>query len=106
MFIFERERQTEHEWGRGRKRETQNPKQAPGCQHRAPPGIRTHKLKDHNLRLGGTLNQLSHPSTPPGLRVLTQHFSILNLHMNQLGILLKFPLRFAKSRTGPGILHF
>ena len=28
MFIFERE--TECEWGRGRERETQNPKQAPG----------------------------------------------------------------------------
>ena len=33
MFIFERERETEHKWGRGKKeRETQNPKQAPGSE--------------------------------------------------------------------------
>ena len=30
MFIFERER--EHEQGRGKERETQNPKQAPGSE--------------------------------------------------------------------------
>ena len=30
MFIFERERETEHEWGRVRERETQNLKQVQG----------------------------------------------------------------------------
>ena len=30
MFIFERQRKTEHELGRGRERETQNLKEAPG----------------------------------------------------------------------------
>ena len=30
LFIFERERQTEHEWGRGRERGRQNLKQALG----------------------------------------------------------------------------
>ena len=32
MFIFERERHTELEWGRVRERETQNPKQDPGSE--------------------------------------------------------------------------
>ena len=33
MFIFERGRETEHEWGRGREeRETQNPEQSPGSE--------------------------------------------------------------------------
>ena len=37
MFLFIFETDTEHEQGRGREREThtQNPKQAPSCQHRA-----------------------------------------------------------------------
>ena len=44
LFIFEIE--TEHDWRRGRKRETQNLKQDPGSnhQHRAQCGARTHKL--------------------------------------------------------------
>ena len=41
--IYFRESKTEHEWGRGRETgETQNPKRAPGCQHRARRGARTH----------------------------------------------------------------
>ena len=36
MFTFERERERQYEWGRAeRDRETQNPKQAPGSEHRA-----------------------------------------------------------------------
>ena len=31
MLIFERERETKHEWGE-RERETQNPKQSPGSE--------------------------------------------------------------------------
>ena len=42
MFIFERERETEHEWGRGREKETQNMKQAPGFELSAQshPGLK------------------------------------------------------------------
>ena len=32
VYLFLRERETECEWGRGRKNETQNPKQAPGSE--------------------------------------------------------------------------
>ena len=33
MFIFERQRETEHKWGEGqREKETQNPKEAPGSE--------------------------------------------------------------------------
>ena len=35
MFILERHRQTEHEEGRGKERETRNLKQAPGSRLRA-----------------------------------------------------------------------
>ena len=46
MFIFEGERETEHEWGRGRKREIQNPKWAPGSELSAQSLMwaQTHKL--------------------------------------------------------------
>ena len=30
VYLFLRQRETEHEWGRVRERETQNPKRAPG----------------------------------------------------------------------------
>ena len=32
VYLFLRQRETEHEWGRVRERETQNPKQAPGSE--------------------------------------------------------------------------
>ena len=32
LFIFERQSETAHEWRRGREKETQNPKQAPGSE--------------------------------------------------------------------------
>ena len=50
--------------GRGaeRERETQNPKDAPDCQHRAGHGARTHELRDRDLSRSQTLNPLS----PPG----------------------------------------
>ena len=35
MFIFERERESVSGGGTKREGETQDPKQAPGCQHRA-----------------------------------------------------------------------
>ena len=40
LFIFERQRETEHEWERGRERETQNPKQAPGSELTAQSPVR------------------------------------------------------------------
>ena len=47
-----------------RERETQNLKQAPGCQHRARRWARTHGLQDHDLSRSQMLNQLSHPGAP------------------------------------------
>ena len=32
FYLFLEQRETEHEWGRGRERETQNRKQAPGSE--------------------------------------------------------------------------
>ena len=32
VYLFLRQRETEHEWGRVRERETQNPKQTPGSE--------------------------------------------------------------------------
>ena len=62
LFIL---RETEHKQGRGRdKREKENPKQAPCCQHRAQHGAWTHKLRDHDLSRNQELNGLSHPGDP------------------------------------------
>ena len=49
VYLFLRQRETEHEQGRVRERETQNLKQAPGSQHRARRGARTHGPQDHDL---------------------------------------------------------
>ena len=52
MFIFDRERETEHEWGRGRERGRHrigSRLQALSCQHRARPRAQTHKPRDHDL---------------------------------------------------------
>ena len=61
IFIFESERK--REWaGKGqREKETQNLKQAPGCQHRAWHRAWTHDSQDHDLSQSQALNQLSHP---------------------------------------------
>ena len=47
VYPFLRER----EWGRGRERQTPNPKQlqAPSCRHRARRGAQTHKRRDRDL---------------------------------------------------------
>ena len=42
VYLFLGQRETGHEWGRGRERETQNQKQALSCQHRARRGARIH----------------------------------------------------------------
>ena len=51
--------------GAERERETQNPKQALGCQHRARRGAQTHGLQDRDLSQSRLLNRLSHPGAPP-----------------------------------------
>ena len=53
FFFWERERQ--------KKKETENPKQAPLCQHKARHGSKTREPWDHDLNPSQTLNQLSHP---------------------------------------------
>ena len=50
--------------GRGRKKERENPKQAPSYQRRARRGAWTHEPWDHDLTWSQTHNRLSHPSAP------------------------------------------
>ena len=65
MYLFLRDRA---QVGEGqRKRETQNRKQAPGCEpsaHRARRGARTHGPRDRDLSRSRTLNRLRHPGAP------------------------------------------
>ena len=54
------------ELGRGRERETRNPKQAPCCQHRAQCGSWPHKPWDHDLSLNQELDaELTEPLRHP-----------------------------------------
>ena len=68
MFIlFLRQRETEHEWGRGRERgrhRIRSRLQALSHQPRARRGARTHRPRDRDLSWSWTLNQLSHPGAP------------------------------------------
>ena len=67
LFIFERQRETEHEQGRGRERgghRTRSRLQAPSCRHRARRGARTHGPRDRDLSRSRTLNRLRHPGAP------------------------------------------
>ena len=65
-----KDRETEHEQGRGRERgrqRIQSRLQALSCQHRAGRGAWTHESWDHGLCWSQTLNRLSHPGAPrPG----------------------------------------
>ena len=66
-FIFERQRETEHELGRGRERGRHriwNRLQALSGQHRARRRVRTHGPWDHDLSWSRTLNWPSHPGAP------------------------------------------
>ena len=66
-FIFEREIETEHKWGRGRERgryRIQSSLQALSCQHRAQCRVGTHEPGDHDLNWSQTLNRLSCPGAP------------------------------------------
>ena len=68
MFIL-RERVCEQ--GRGRERETENPKQTPHCQHRAQSGARTHKTRAESK--SPALNRLRHPGALRG--TVNQHLT-------------------------------
>ena len=70
FYLFLRQRETEHEQGRGRERGRHriwSRLQAPSCQHRDRHGARTHRPWDHDLSRSRTLNRLSHPGAPVGL---------------------------------------
>ena len=69
LFIFERERESAHKWGRGRKRGRHRIRsriQALSCQDRARGGARTHEPRDHDLSQSQMLNKLSHLGTLRG----------------------------------------
>ena len=71
LFLGERERETECEWGRDRERGRHriwSRLQALSCQHRARRGAQTHELWDNDLSWSLVLNQLSH-SGPPDIQV-------------------------------------
>ena len=67
VYLFLRQRETEHERGRVRERgghRIWNRLQALSCRHRAWRGAQTHKPWDHDLSWSRTLNRLSHPGAP------------------------------------------
>ena len=67
VYLFLRQRETEHEWGKGRERgghRIWSRLQALSRQHRARHGARTHRPRDRDLSRSWTLNGLSHPGTP------------------------------------------
>ena len=64
MFILERERELEHEWGKGKERgrhRIRSRLQVLSCQHRAQHGAQTHEPQDHDLSQSWTFNQQNHP---------------------------------------------
>ena len=67
VYLFSRQRETEHEQGRVRERGRHgiwNRLQALSCQHRARRGARTCEPRDHDPSRSRTLNRLSHPGAP------------------------------------------
>ena len=56
--------ETEHEWEKGRERETEDLKWALGWQKTARGGSQTHQLWDHDLSPSRMLSRLSHPGAP------------------------------------------
>ena len=67
LFILERQRDTEHEQGRGRERGRHriwSRRQALSRQHRARRGAWTHGPWDHDPSRSRPLNRLSHPGAP------------------------------------------
>ena len=75
LFLREREREeTVCEWGRGRERGTQNPKQAPGSQLSAQSLMQgsNSRLVRSRPELKSMLNGLSHPGAPEKV-ILSKH---------------------------------
>ena len=71
FFIFERQRETERKWGRGRERGRHrigSRLQALSCQHGARRGAWTHEPWDRDLSWSQILNRLSHPSALAGFQ--------------------------------------
>ena len=67
LYLFLREKETEHEWERSRERGRHRiwrRLQALSCQHRAWCRAWTHKLWDHDLSRSQTHHRLSHPGAP------------------------------------------
>ena len=67
VYLFLRQRETKHEWGRVRERGKHriwSRLQALSCQHRARCRARTHGPWDNDLSRSRTLNRLSHPGSP------------------------------------------
>ena len=62
-LFFERQRETKFEWGRGREKETQNPKQAAGPELSAqsPTWGSNPQTARYDLSQSRMLNRLSHP---------------------------------------------
>ena len=66
-YFWERKRETECEWRRGRERGRHriwSRLQPLSCQHRSQHGAWTHKPWDNDLSWSWPLNQLSHPGAP------------------------------------------
>ena len=70
ILSFERE----HEQGRGRERETEDPKQAPPCQWRTRHRAQIHRPWDRDLSQSRMPNWQSHPGTPDGHFGKTESF--------------------------------
>ena len=67
VYLFLRQRETEHEWERVRERGRHriwSRLQALSCQHRARHGARAYEPQGHDLSWSQMLNPLSHPGAP------------------------------------------
>ena len=82
VYLVLRQRETEHEWGRGRERgrhKIRSRLQALRHQPRDWRGARTHKPWDHDLSWSRTFNRLSHPGAPPLPFFNNKYFVLLPL---------------------------
>ena len=83
VYLFLRQRETQHEQGRGRERGKHriwSRLQALSCQHRARRGARAHGWQDRDLSRSWPLNRLSHPGTPRArlsMRAMTKNFAAI-----------------------------
>ena len=95
LFIFERQRETEHMTGRGRERgrhRTQSRLQTLGCQPRARRGAWIHGPWDHDLSWSPVVNWLSHPGGPVFSSGLRSVFYFAFFHVNSLIHILKITM--------------